>query len=545
MRHLLVICLFCLSCSTGQAQNDLRYNLSKYTHPLSTSYNDADANHSDLENAERYLFRLHSTLVNWLNGQDTINHRERNMLSTSFVMQHLTGDYLHTEGNRNTSADVVAGGDMRIKGLGTLYGQVAYRRQKQRNVYFNYTTRPDDYTPYLVSDTVSVDDIYNEWYTIEGGLGARKKHFHYGISGFYEGIATAKETQPRRAVYSYWFRLAMNMAQINNRWLWSVRLYPEINKQSISVSSAVSTYRFLQSYGFGQWNRKESTSGYNYHRQYKILGAGSDATFHLLPTFNGGNEATLYLSYNYRWMQSEETSFKNLYATKSHHLSHQLHAKKTLGKLVDLYFQLDGQTTFRQGEENIYENKKVNQEQSLYDYVQVGTNHLFHHNEQTEHLQLKAIWKASTSHAWGIHGGSVFYRYEDRYDMPKLKTATSALAHHIGLNYQLTLPKDQLDCNMSVSVRHPLEHRYEIPLEHTHLEKAQAYIPYRLRSEHHWQTRVSLIYAHAIGTSDQIGFEFDATYLKRTSLADTTNLYNTLPDRRHALNLQVKLFYLF
>lgn len=518
-----------------------RYDIQKYD-AAESSYEDAMPERTDIENAAKYYMQKHPALVGWLTEGRS---RKDAVIRTRMTNDISHGDYLHYKGNHTTNLSVTAGGEMPVKGVGTLYGHACYGREKQRSMYQNYAIRPADYMPYFVSDSISSGDTENEHYLIEGGLSMKHGNWRYGVSGFYEGIATAKETQPRRSVYSYWFRLALSAARVMPGWIVAVKAYPEINRQSISASGSMRTYRFMQFYGFGQWNKKESTTGYGYGRDAKILGAGGEVLLRLLPRRESVWDASLTLAYNYRWMQTEESSFKNLYATKTHHLSHRLAVSTALSRRTSLHLLLEGEENFRNGDENVYENQKVDDEQSLYDYVLVGTNKLYGSTSFYESLRIKAIWQAAPCHSVSLTAGVRTDGYREQYDMPLITIENYTLTPSLGIGYRMEKRKDRLDWDFSASYRTGISNRYDFTTaSRSTFEIAQAYIPYLLRGENRWQIQSSVIYAHDIG-SGSLGVSLSARFSKRTGAPYTEGWDTGYGMTRSDKSMDVSLFYTF
>lgn len=518
-----------------------RYEVRKYEEAES-SFEDAMPEAYDIENAAAYAMYAHPSLVGLL-SDSTRGHKALVMAGYSNEISH--GDYLHYRGNHTTDASVLAGGEVEVKGVGTLYGHAYYGRERQRSLYQNYAIRPEDYMPYFVSDSVSVGDIDNEHYLVEGGLSMSCRNWRYGIGGFYEGIAGAKDTQPKRSVYSYWFRLVLGAAKITPGWIMAVKAWPEINKQSISASSSANSYRFMQFYGFGQWNRKESTTGYGYGRDSKILGAGGEVLFCSNPAANRAWNVSLGFAYNYRWMQTEETTFKNLYSTKTHHLSHSMAISGRPWSSVGLYVLLSGEENFRSGGENVYERQKQDAEQSLYDYVKVGINQLYNSSGFSETLLVKAVWSAMPRHFFSMSAGVGTDWYREEYDMPEITVENHTVTPQAGIGYKFDGNKDHVDFEVMASLRTGISNKYALVSQKpTQFETAQAYIPYLLRGEDRWQLHSSLVYTRDAGPG-AIGARINAGYSRRTGAPYVSGWETPYGQKRSSKSFDISVFYMF
>ena len=235
-RLILTQALVMAACVAALAQN--RSDYLRYAAPVQSQEDRAETE-TDIECSADYIFARHPEL----RALAYRNTRRNTVLSAGYDYWRTHGDWLHYNGNRTASLEAMAGSEAVIKGVGLLYGSATYQRSRQHGTYQNYAVRPADYAPYTIGDTVSTGSVQNERYVVQGGLSMGSGRFRYGVSGFYEGIAAAKEDQPRRSVYSYWFRLAFGAAFNTPRWVAALKVYPEINKQSISASSTVTTYK--------------------------------------------------------------------------------------------------------------------------------------------------------------------------------------------------------------------------------------------------------------------------------------------------------------
>jgi len=550
------------------AQNS--YERHRYDAPTS-SHNTALLPQNDIEYAAKYILQTHSALVDRLAAEDSLH---RTVIRIEGANRLTRGDFLHYEGNHANSLGITAGGSVRVKGVGTLFGSVAYVRNKMRGAYQNYAINAADYAPYLVGDTVSNGAVASERYFVQGGLSHTRGSWSYGVSGLYDGTAAAKDSQPRRSVYSYWLRVALSVAKTMPHYVLSASVYPEINKQTIAASSTLTTYRYLQSYGLGQWNRKESTPGYAYSRDMKIIGVGADVLFQLPKRSEQSWSMLLAAGFNYRYMQTEESSFKNLYATRNYRLTHSVAASKSLRRDVELHLLLQGELLVRRGEENVYEDKRQDAEQSLYDHVLVGTNWLYHLSTMSEQLQSKIVWQAARQHFVSGFVGARLDHYSERYDSPQMNIKHLSLTTNVGLGYCLNIPRnrqsltshrlasshfndktslssrqkshyDRLEVQLFGSYRAAMNNEYNaVNNSSDRIETAQAYIPYLLRGENQAALTLTATYSHALRRG-RIGIEVLGKYLKRTA-APHEPVYNLDLSPHHNNNFAtLAIFYSF
>ena len=532
MKRHCILLLFVGIAVTAGSQNVLRYNLTKY----------ADTPAADPELESRLTLRSQPALVDWLMTDSALS--EQNIVRATASSQLHSGDYLHYEGHHTTLAEVMAGGELRISRVGTLYGRMIYSRQRRRDVFLNYADRPLDYMPYLVADTVEDGRLLRERYLVEGGLSFRLGTMRYGVSGFYEGTATAQETQPRRSVYNYWFRIGLSAAKVMPRWLLSIQVTPEINKQSISASSALNAYTYAQFYGMGQFNRKESMAGFGYSRHQDILGIGGDAVWSLLPATPRQWRLTAAVSFRYRHMETEEGNYKNLFAANTSRLSHRLTASHAIGSHADFYLTLDGYMQWRKGEERVYEQQLMNKEQNLYDYTQVGTTALYKRNTFGEALRAKGVWHALPNADFSLTAGLSIDGSDEQYLSPWASVKSTTLTPSVTLGYQLNAPNDQLSVDLGAALRTNASHRYtltdETPTEHT-----MAYVPYLLQAEDYWQLTAAVAYAHKLRRGQRLGAQLSGGYLRRTGAPYAERLLLDSDHRHRLLEASVSVFFLF
>lgn len=534
MKRYHIIILQLLLLATGaNAQRDLKYNLGKYA---------GQPSDFDIEYASYYALRSQPALVDWVSKDSTKAERNIVMANTGSMLNR--DNYLHYQGNHTTFATAVAGGEMYVKEIGTLYGRASYSRQRQRNTYFNYADQPEDYMPYLVSDTVEQGTLKQERYLVDGGMSFRLGGMHYGVSGMYEGTSTAQETQPRHSVYNYWFRLSLSAAKITPHWLASIKVYPEINRQSLSISSALNAYTFAQFYGFGLMNLKESQAGYGYSRQQKIFGWGTDIQFALIPRDANGWKATMRVGYNHRSMETEESRYKNLFGTDSHLLTHQLTLTRRVSPVIDMYVVLDGYQQWRKGKERIYQQQMMNAEQNLYDFVEVGTNSLYELSRFQESLRAKTVWRMSAVSSASLMAGAFFDNYDEEYIQPILKVKTSTLTPQLALGYQYLTERNQIAADLGFSWRTNTSHNYDT-MDETKTETAMTYLPFLLRSEDIWQTKASLVYAHTLKTDQSVGCRLTGSYLRRIRAPYESRLMFDVEHQHSQLWAGISLFCIF
>lgn len=516
-----------------------QYNIQQYDGNSNSSFEESMPVVSDIENASLYSWNSHPALVDWLQSK----HTPRSIVKATYTNNLATGPYLHYEGRHNVAGEVLAGGQMKIKKWGTLYGHASYAMTGKQGMYQNYVIRPDDYRPYLVADSASTGKNSYEFYRLSGGFSfTGRGGWHYGISGFYEGITLAMKEQPRHSAYNYWFRIGLDVAKTSPRWVAALKVWPEINKQSISANSSLTPFRYLQYYGFGQWNRRETTSGFSYARQMRILGAGGSVLFSLLPANERGWQATIDASYNYRWMETEETNFKNLFSSRTHHFTHNIAVSKAAGQNVKLHLLVSSQADIRHGKENVYENKQVDTEDYLFDYTLVGKNELYKNTWYSESARLKAVWQATPGHAFSLSAGSAIEGYKEEYSIPRMLSENHATSFMATIGWQMNHKRNHIDWEASAATRTTADNKYEGARTFSTNELSQTIIPWMIRGENRLTLGTTLCIMRDIGRTS-VGVKSQFFYVKRTQ--EATHPSFSYGDNPHYTRFNVGVFCLF
>lgn len=518
-----------------------RYELRRHDAPAD-SYESVWIESRGVESASMYILQAQPSLVGILAKEAG---GARTLIRLDGACSHTRGDFVHYEGRRNAYAAVTAGGQRSVNGVGTLYGRVSYSRSTRRGAYQNYAESPSDYAPYMVGDTVSDGATGHERYFVSGGLSRTSGSWHYGVSGLYDGTTASKESQPKRSVYSYWLRVALSAAKTTPKTLFAVKVWPEINKQSISAYGTKTSYRYLQSYGLGQWNRKESASGYSYGRDMRILGIGAEAVFRLLPMTEKSLDATFSIGYNRRDMQTEEASFKNLYATTSRLLTHKAAVSRAAGGRFGIHLLLQGELLLRSGRENVYESRKQDGGQNLYDYVLAGFSRPYHLAAFRESLQLKAVRRIAGNRSVSVGGGARLECCDESYDAPKMGIRNLSATADISFGYSQAARRSRIETCLTGSCRMAAGNDYGMEGGAAGIvETAQAYIPYLIRGENRIEAGFSVTYSHALG-SGSVGVDAEAEYLRRTAAPFVPGRATGFGTNRDRWAARVGLFYMF
>lgn len=553
---LLFVSLLCKS------QSDLSYQLNKFAEKVST-YEEVSQQTFDIENNYIYVLRRNPAFIDlFYNDTDsTLNRyqikrmRSESILSGSVSFNKINGDYIFYEGNRLLEGSILAGGEKVINGLGTLYGSASFSSGRKKNIYSNYATNPLDYYPYLVGDTLGVGDINNEKYEINGGFSFKYKGYYYGVGGTYTGIASSKVTDPRLSVYNSWLRLNIGIAKIIKNNLYSVKVYPELNRQNIDANNHTqkSADYFLY-YGFGEWNRRESTKDNIYSKLMTIVGVGADITYKRLCTNDKSIDYTFNIVYNYRNMNTEDhmgasssttDAYKNLFSSSTHHISPNFILSKRHKDFLFILL-LSGSNNIRKGTEHVYEKiSSSDKDSSLKDYVKVGSNELYRQTSFSNSIQLKTIYNVSSSHSVHLLGSLNYSYYEEKYIFPQKRICNKSLTPYLAIGYNSIFNKNSLEINVGFAARRAIENIFDLPAIDKETIIKQAYIPYLIRGEDNNTFSLEIIYSHLVNQKSKIGTKVSFLYGQRTGASYISSLSEFVESDREALRLNLNLFYIF
>lgn len=403
-----------------------------------------------------------------------------------------------------------------------------------------------DYYPYMVSDTMGAGNIRFEEYEIDGGFSFLYRGFYYGIGAFYKGTSSYKLTDPRLSTYTSWFRLNLGIVKTFNEGLLSVKLYPELNRQHISATNyRQQSSKFFQFYGFGAWNKNESKGGYSYGRQMTIDGIGIDLAYKKLPQGIPGLHYSLNLVYNYRKMNTEEETFKNLFTSYTHHFKPELMLSKQKTNF-HFYLLFTGDNNWRNGSEHVYENQIVSEEQKLHKYIKVGTNEMYSLRSFVNSLSLKTIYNYSPRYAYHLLAGVSHNYYEEKYIMPAKRIQNQSLTPFVGMGFNGNSTKHNLETTVLISGKQAISNVFDLPNTADRISLLQTYIPYLIRGESDFSVLLDITYAYSLHTKNAIGGKLAGGYQKRTQAPFMSHSLTDFHEKnRNVLFLNLCLFYLF
>lgn len=484
-----------------EAQNDIMYNLKKYATSEQTVVDSRRWHNNDIENTQVYMARSTASLLDFLTAESDscafgyLKRHEYNVLSVSADNLNNSGNFIHYEGKRRTFGNVLAGGELRIDGIGTLYGMASYQTGMLTQSSLNYATHPEDIAPYFVSDTVGGSNMLREIYTIMGGYSFRTGRLNIGLEAFYEGIAQSRRHNPRLGNYTHSVNFGIGASIVMPHDILALKLTPGWSRQSITANSLQDGLRFFEFYGFGLWNRRETQGAIAYGRQHSLLGLETALTW----MHDGDWNWAVSASWLQRNMNSEESSFKALFASTTHRLQQQIAASHNFNATA-LHLQLSATEHFRKGREAIYQQQVIDSEAGLVDYVKVGTNKLYTNNWYDADFRAKVIQKLGVASTIAIIGSGTYYHYEEKYVSPQMNIANNAFEAGVTAEYAARHGKVEWETSVGSSVKCGWNNEYGLAGTITPVQNTMSYTPFLLRS----------VNSHTVGGQIRVFYDMTA-----------------------------------
>ena len=497
----------------GKAQNSMEYNLKKYAVSSQTVVDERRWYNNDLENSQHYVARSIISLVDYMkehtdSGAFSYLHgAEHNMLAVSFNNTNTAGQFIHFDGKRQTFGQLLAGGELHLASSGTLFGAVSYQRGELTCTSLNYATHPEDYTPYFVADTLGKGTMNQERYTIYGGYSFGGSRWKYGFDMRYEGIAQAKKYNPQHANYTHSVVIGLGIAGVWQQNIIALALRPEWSRQSITAHSLLDGVRFLEFYGFGQWNRRESMAVNNYGRQQTLRGFGTEVVW----MHDGPWVMTVDAGWKYRKMNSEESNFKELFSSQTHHFYQQFMGRHQSSCLTWL-LQLSAKEYLRKGLENVYE-QQLQDAEGLFDYVKVGTNQLYNSNGINMDLRAKVICPVMPLSSISMLATSGWSHEEERYDSPQMKIVNQTMSASLGVEYKWHKGRLEWEAMLNCGLQSGCGNSYQVMASNNTIQEIMAYTPYLLRGESRQTLEYSLLSLYRLSERLSLGGFLKINYL--------------------------------
>ena len=512
--------------------------------------NQVYAGNPDSDDLNRYEGMDYSTMLlrqnpayrHWFNKTDNKgNLKISNMIEAHYNRSINEGDFLHYYGQNQDNYGIKAAGEHLYK-IGSIYGEAAYSRGQSRDMEYNYCINPELYYPYLVGDTLGRGLYTFEKYTIKGGYGFRTGKNFWGVEAKYEGVVGAKKTAPKISNYDSWIHFNFAYARTFGKALYSFRVYPEFNKQSIRAGEyKKNAVKYFQYYGFGNWNRKESIAGYGMGKQISIRGTGAEFSVHA-PGKLAADNFTVLAGYRYHKMRTEENNYKELFNKDSH----DVYAAGIMNwqrKTLECELVLETQNQLNHGTENVYQNIEVSQEHNLYDYFKVGENKLYSlfqsNNRVFAHLKFHVSPRAYVNLVPKVS----YTYYKESYKMPHNEIINSALTPELRIGGGVKWKKNSIDGGIQAAYKQPLQNVFDVAFTDAYMFNDLVRIPFEIRGEKSWTGEANLRYQRSLKKRNAIGCSLHWSYLQRMDTPDACA--QSFYSDRSVHNGEVKVFFLF
>lgn len=468
----------------------------------------------DIEHTVSYAVRSNTALLDrilndsvWAAVQGGAT--ERNVVSGSFANDNTIGQYIHYDGRRKTFGQLLAAGERSMAGRGTLYGMACYRNGNRKDVSLNYAVHPEDYAPYLVSDTLGVSTFRQETYVVQAGYSRGVGPMEVGVDIYYEGVAQSRTHDPRHSNYSHLMRLGLSAGRVWAHQAVSLRIAPEWNRQAISSTSLQDGVRYFDFYGFGLWNHRETQTAITYGRVQTLRGLMADAAW----LYDGAWQWSANVGYHLRRMNTEEgSSYKNLFASTTHILRQQLHVSHRVDDW-QVYMQLTAIQGWRRGEECVYEQQIQDAEQGLYDYVKVATNRLYTYKWMNGDVRVKVLHHISPMASIGLLTAVVYDHSKEGYKVPSMYIDLRTLRSMLATEYKQRRGTLQLELLAYAGMQQGWDCRYSIVGVTNTIQTTMAFIPYQLRGENHQLMGGSIAWGHDLTPNFTLGLRLRADRL--------------------------------
>ena len=496
------------------AQTDLSYVLERNSTPSHTLPQEFKSDARHLEYQAAYSLLGTTALIDAL-GQDSlplfdqVHDCSQNLIMSQCCGMTTDGDYLHTEGRKQGLTEWMAAGTMHRPNLGSLYGRASYQRERLTGVSYNYAVHPEDYAPYLVSDTMGTATLHQENYVLSGAYSRRWRQCHFGLDADYMGSSQARREDPRRAVYTHTMRIGLSVAHVARRCAVALKVAPEWHHQTLSVSSIQDGVKVFEYYGFGQWNRRESQGVINYKREQRIQGISAQGTL----LYQGRWQHLVLAGLLRRNMDVEEcTNYKNLFGTETTQALLRWLMQRQLTH-NSFYIQATVSDQKRSGHENIYQQQLQSEEQGLYDYVHVATNSLYTMRDSRAQLQGQWLWHRVATRSTGILSGIQWNRQEERYDSPELWSRGQNLSYWVGAEMKQRSRSCQWEAALTATWQQSLSRSCNVEAKAGSAPYSMVIVPHRLEHENNRTLSGSWLWAYRFSPLYQVGLHLSMSYL--------------------------------
>lgn len=482
------------------------------------------------------------------------------IVSTFYSSGDCEGDFLPHEGTSNYDIGVKGFGRKDYGKHGILYGKAYYANGKHREISWNAMRYPELYMPYIITDSTGGDSRFETYYA-EGGYSNVIGRLAWGTGFSFKGEQAYRLTDPRvlNNVTFLTFKSAIGYVFENGSSL-STNLYYVRNKQyeHDRYWRPGEQQRFFVLYGFGLYNNKQSTVAFGVSRMYYINNPGCNITYLSPKDRKLSLEANL--TYDFKYMYTEESSIVNLYNSQTHNIEPSF--SLTFAPKEKFRVKLCGFNTIqhRAGIENIMEKYVTDIATSSYDYRKIAEEHNYFSISITSHTALGIECDVNKQLTIGLQSGvSLYNRKEENrkysYDVTNLN-----IIPHVGISCIATSKnkRHEITTHIQYNRQQVLKNYYNVDIQNTaipHLDFQTCFAPYAYYASETDGLYAQLTYAYhfkKIATGFALrGFAIkgqrldDVEYTKTIGYNSICSMISPLADKHNETWFNVSTFIIF
>lgn len=485
------------------------------------------------------------------------NGRYRSAISAGYASGKLKGDFLPYEGNAFDDFRISGSGEYSIKSAGTIFGSARYARGTHENIGWSATRNAELYRPYLSSDSTGGDFHYED-YEVKGGYSFQLDTWFFGVSGSFHGEQAHRKTDPRALNNTTWLNLGVGAARLFNEHLLMVQAGFARNKQHLSLRYWRPGQQdcFFVGYGFGLYDRRESPISFGYSRMYYIKEGTGSVVYQSPDRYPLKVQAGF--GYRYDYMHTEESSIKDLYASRTHHLNPNIRIGWNPHPSFAFTLLWENRMNRRKGYENIFEQYLVDKNNNIYDFRLIDTRQNYHSSQQEDLFQLKGCYRITPSHSLELMGGVELFQRSEKYKGESYRVRNHTVSPHAGIGYKMNKEKAELDISCLYIRQVPQGNYYHVVMKNEslqYLDFQHTFAPYAYYDSRFSSFQVEATYVYhfpkfGIGANFKLMYKTgersrDAAFTQKIGFPSTAPMVTAAPDKHDEHWGSGSLFFVF
>ena len=543
--------------TTLQAQTSLLLERQKVS--LSPSETRFNSSFDDMDT--RRLSQLYSNPVycEWVNTADSLMERSRyrSGVYTGYTNGKEKGDFLPYEGNGYNDYRIGATGEYALRFYGTLYGSAQYSRGKHKNIGWNAMRYPELYTPFISTDSIGGDFLYED-YLIKGGYGFTLGKWKLGVNGSFHGEQAHRKTDPRALNNTTWLNIGVGLSRMWGGHLFMAQGQFGRNKQHMQLRywRPGEQDRFFVCYGFGLYDVHQSGVSFGYSRMYYIK--EGEARFTYQSPLDRPFRVYASLGYEYDRMKTEETDIIDLYYSKTNTFLPTLQLDWQPSRSWDFSLCVDGRLDFRKGFENIFERYQSDVNNNIYDYRLIDTRQHYFHDKANLLGQLRVRYHINAHHLVGLVGGVSSYYRKEKYDLDDYEIKNVTLFPHGRFDYLMHIKNNEFTFSCLYGKQLNIDDSYQVDLVNKsieHLDFQHAFAPYAYYSSTFSSLQLSTSYVYhfkrcALGANLKFMYtkgerDKSAVFYDKVGFESSAPMISTTPDQHNETWGSSSIFFVF